>query len=230
MSKKSKRYKEAAKLIEKGKHYTLNEAMDILEKYPRVKFDETVEVSFKLGVNPKKSDQLVRGTVALPQGTGKKMRVAVFCKGEDEKIAKEKGADFVGSDDLIQKINSGWLDFDVAIASPDMMREISRLGRILGPRGLMPNPKAGTVTADIGKAVDEVKKGKIEFRVDKQADIHVGVGKVSFGSKRLCENILSLFKAVVEHKPSHVKGQYIRSMVISTTMGLGIRLDLTSLK
>ncbi len=230
MSKKSKRYKEMAKLVEKGKHYTLDEAMGILEKYPRAKFDETVEVSFKLGVDPKKSDQLVRGTVALPQGTGKKMRVAVFCKGEDEKIAKEKGADFVGSNDLIQKINSGWLDFDVAIATPDMMREISRLGRVLGPRGLMPSPKAGTVTKDVGKAVDEVKKGKIEFRVDKQADIHVGVGKVSFGAKRLCENILSLFKAIVEHKPSHVKGEYIRSMVISTTMGPGIRLDLASLK
>ena len=183
MSKKSKRYKEVAKLVEKGKHYTLDEAMGILEKYPKVKFDETVEVSFKLGIDPKKSDQLVRGTVALPQGTGKKMRVAVFCKGENEKIAKEKGADFVGSDDLIQKINSGWLDFDVAIATPDMMKEISRLGRVLGPRGLMPSPKAGTVTTDIGKAVDEVKKGKIEFRVDKQADIHVGVGKVSFGAK-----------------------------------------------
>ena len=230
MSKKSKRYKEIAKLVEKGKHYTLDEAMGILEKYPKASFDETVEVSFKLGVDPKKSDQLVRGTVALPQGTGKKMRVAVFCKGEDEKIAKQKGADFVGSDDLIQKINSGWLDFDVAITTPDMMKQISRLGRILGPRGLMPNPKAGTVTNNIGKAIDEVKKGKIEFRVDKQADIHVGVGKVSFGPKRLCENILSLLKAVVEHKPSHVKGQYIRSMVVSTTMGPGIRLDLTSLK
>lgn len=230
MAKKSKRYKEAAKLIEEGKHYTLDEAMDILEKYPRAKFDETVEVSFKLGVNPKKSDQLVRGTVALPQGTGKKMRVAVFCKGENEKIARQKGADFVGSDELIQKINSGWLDFDVAIATPDMMKEISKLGRILGPRGLMPNPKAGTVTADIGKAVDEVKKGKIEFRVDKQADIHVGVGKISFGSKRLCENIISLLKAIVEHKPSHAKGQYIRRVVVSTTMGPGIRLDLASLK
>ena len=226
---RSKRYKEALKLSEKGKHYTLDEAVDILKKCPKVKFDETVEVSFKLGLDPKKSEQLVRGTVALPHGTGKKMRVAVFCKGENEKIATEKGADFVGSDDLIQKINAGWLDFDVAITTPDMMKEISKLGRILGPRGLMPNPKAGTVTTDIGKAIDEVKKGKIEFRVDKQADIHVGVGKISFESSKLCQNIASLLKAIVERKPSQAKGQYIRSAVISTTMGPGVRLDLASL-
>jgi large subunit ribosomal protein L1 len=226
---KSKRYKETLKLSEKGKHYTLEEAVEILKKCPKVKFDETVEVSLKLGLDPKKSEQLVRGTVALPHGTGKKMRVAVFCKGEDENIAREKGADFVGSDELVQKINSGWLDFDVAIATPEMMKEISRLGRILGPRGLMPNPKAGTVTADIAKAVDEVKKGKIEFRVDKQADIHVGVGKVSFESNKLRQNILSLLKAIAERRPSQVKGQYIRSVVISTTMGPGIRLELASL-
>jgi len=226
---RSKRYKEALKLNEKGKHYTLSEAVDILKKCPKVKFDETVEISFKLGVNPKKSEQLVRGTVALPHGTGKKMRVAVFCKGENEKIATEKGADFVGSDELVQKINSGWLDFDVAIATPDMMKDISKLGRILGPRGLMPNPKAGTVTADVGKAIDEVKKGKIEFRVDKQADIHAGVGKISFESSKLCQNIASLLKVLIERKPSQVKGQYIRSAVISTTMGPGVRLDLASL-
>ena len=226
----SKRSKEAQKLVDPQRAYTLQEAVELLKKFPPAKFDETIEVSFKLGVDPKKSDQIVRGTVALPHGTGKKVRVAVFCKGDSEKIAKEKGADFVGSDELVKKINSGWLDFDVAIATPEMMKEISRLGRVLGPRGLMPNPKAGTVTDDVGKAIDEVKKGKIEFRVDKQADIHAGVGKVSFSPQDISDNIASLIKAVTDHKPSHVKGHYIENVVISTTMGPGIKLDLTSLK
>ena len=204
----SKRSKEAQKLVDPQKAYALEEAVELLKKFPPAKFDETIEVSFKLGVDPKKSDQIVRGTVALPHGTGKKVRVAVFCKGDSEKIAKEKGADFVGSDELVKKINSGWLDFDVAIATPEMMKEISRLGRVLGPRGLMPNPKAGTVTDDIGKAIDEVKKGKIEFRVDKQADIHAGVGKVSFSPQAISDNITTLIKAVTDHKPSGQRALY----------------------
>ncbi|MEA3328284.1 MAG: 50S ribosomal protein L1 [Candidatus Omnitrophota bacterium] len=228
--KPSKRYKETQKLVNKNKLYGLQEAVETLKKFSGAKFDETVEVSFKLGVDPKKSDQLVRGTVILPHGTGKKVKVTVFCKGENERIAKEEGADFVGSEELIKKVNSGWLDFDVAIASPDMMKEISRLGRILGPRGLMPSVKAGTVTPDIKKAVSETKKGKVQFKVDKQADIHLGVGRISFQPKALSENIRSLIKAVIEHKPSHSKGQYIKSMSLSTTMGSGIRLDVSSLK
>ena len=230
MTKSSKRHKETQKLVDKNKIYNLTEAIEILKKFPKAKFDETVEISFKLGVDPKKSDQLVRGTVILPHGTGKKVRVVVFCKGENEKIAREQKADFVGSDDLVQKINSGWLDFDVAIATPDMMKQISRLGRVLGPRGLMPSLKAGTVTPDVKKAVNEVKKGKIEFKVDKQADIHIGIGKFSFDSKALYENIHSLIKAIIDHKPSQAKGQYIKSMAIATTMGSGIRLDVSSLK
>ena len=230
MPKSSKKHKETQKLVDNTRTYELEEAIEILKKFPRAKFDETVEVSFKLGIDPKRSDQLVRGTVVLPHGTGKKVRVAVFCKGENEKAVKEQGADFVGSEELVKKINSGWLDFDVAIASPDMMKEISRLGRVLGPRGLMPSVKAGTVTPDIKKAVKEIKKGKVQFKVDKQADIHLGAGKISFEAKALYENIRSLVKAVIEHKPSHSKGQYIKNMTLTTTMGTGIRLDTSSLK
>jgi large subunit ribosomal protein L1 len=230
MSRPSKRYTETQRLVDKNKRYKLEEAIEILKKFPKARFDETVEVSFKLGLDPRKSDQLVRGTVILPHGTGKKVRVVVFCKGENERIAKEQRADFIGSNDLIQKINSGWIDFDVAIATPDMMKEISRLGRILGPRGLMPSLKAGTVTVDIKKAVSEVKKGKVEFKVDKQADVHIGIGKISFEPKALYENMRSLIKAVIEHKPSQVKGQYIKGIVITTTMGSGVKLDVSSLK
>lgn len=230
MIKSSKRYRECIKLVDKNKAYILEEAISILREAPRAKFDETVELSFKLGIDPKKSDQMVRGTVSLPHGTGKSLRVAVFCKSEQAGLAEEAGADFVGSDELIRKVQSGWLEFDVAIATPDMMRELSKVGRILGPRGLMPSPKSGTVSQDVAKVVGEVKKGKIEFKSDKQAGVHVGIGKISFEENALYENAHSLINAVISHKPAQLKGRYIKSMAVSTTMGPGIKLDLASLK
>ncbi|MCY3872281.1 MAG: 50S ribosomal protein L1 [Gemmatimonadetes bacterium] len=225
----SKRYKQAAALFDRQTHYNLAEAVDILKKMPTRKFDETVELTFRLGVDPRQSDQLVRGTVALPHGLGKSVRVAVFARGEPAAAAEAAGADFVGAEDLVEKINGGWTDFDVAIATPDMMGQVGRLGRILGPRGLMPNPKSGTVTPDAARAVQEAKAGRVEYRVDRTANVHTPVGKASFDAQRLRENAQALIDAIVRARPSATKGQYMRSVTLSTTMGPGIRLDRTAL-
>ena len=225
MRKRSKRYKEAVKLFDKNKIYPLEEAIGILKKMPSPKFDETVDLSFRLGVDPKKSDQFVRGSVLLPHGTGKKVRILVFCKGESEKIAQEAGADYVGGQELIEKISSGWLDFDIAIAHPEMMRDISRLGKILGPRGLMPNPKSGTVTTDLARAIEEFKKGKVEFKMDKTGNIGLRIGKISFSEKELYENACAAIEAIYKAKPATLKGKYIRNVVISKTMSPGIKID-----
>ena len=222
----TKRTKEFQKLVDKNKRYSLSEAIEALKQAPKTKFDQTIELSFKLNVNPKETPVSVRGTVLLPHGTGKTQKVAVFCKGEDEEKAKEAGADFIGSDELVKKVSGGWCDFDVAIATPEMMKEMARLGKILGPRGLMPNPKTGTVTKEIGKAITEVKKGKIEFRMDKQSNIHAPIGKLSFETSALFENGTRLIEAIVHAKPPMVKGIFIRSISLSSTMGPGIKLDL----
>lgn len=224
----SKRTKEFEKLMDKNKRYSLFEALEILKNIPKTKFDQTVEVSFKLNINPKETPASVRGTVSLPHGTGKTRRVAVFCKGEFEEKAKDAGADFVGSDELIKKVSDGWCDFDVAIATPDMMKDMGRLGKVLGPRGLMPNPKTGTVTQDVEKAISEVKKGKIEFRMDKQSNIHAPIGKLSFETQALFENGSELIEAVEHSRPSAVKGVFIKSIAISSTMGPGLKLHLTN--
>lgn len=226
LSKMTKRTKEFQKLIDKNKRYVLSEAIEILKRTPKTKFNQTVELAFKLDVNPKEIPVSVRGTVSLPHGTGKTQRVAVFCKGEDEKKAKEAGADFVGSDDLLKKVSGGWCDFDVAIATPEMMKDMGRLGKILGPRGLMPNPKTGTVTKKVGEAISEVKKGKIEFRMDKQSNIHAPIGKLSFEAPALFENGAKLIEAIEHARPSMIKGVFIKSISVSSTMGPGIKLDL----
>jgi len=226
----SKRKKEFEKLVDKSKNYTMEEAVSTLKKVPKLKFDETVELAIKLNVDTKQVSQPVRGTVTLPHGTGKKKSVCVFCKGELENKAKEAGADFAGNAELIQKVAGGWCDFDVAIAAPEMMREIAKLGKVLGPRGLMPNPKAGTVTEDIVTAIKEVKKGKIEFKMDKQTNVQLPVGKLSFDEKALCENARCVIHALLSSKPTSVKGQFVRSIALSTTMGPGIKLDLSKIQ
>lgn len=222
----SKRRKEISKLFDAGKEYTLEEAVDFLKKAPQVKFDQSVELSMKLGVDPRKADQLVRGTVSLPHGTGKTIRVLVITKGPKEEEAKSAGADYVGNDDYIEKIKGGWTDFDALIVTPDMMREVGKLGKILGPRGLMPTPKAGTVTTDIAKAVTEIKAGKIEFKVDKSSLINAAVGKLSFNPSQIIENILEYLKAIVRAKPASAKGVYIKSLFVSSTMGPGLKINL----
>jgi large subunit ribosomal protein L1 len=224
MKVRSKRYEESQKLREKDKVYQLREAISILKKMVAPKFDGSVDLHFSLNVDPKKSDQMVRGTVVLPHGTGKKVRVAVFCKGEHEKIAKEAEADYVGGSDLIDKVAAGFLDFDCAIATPEMMRDLSKLGKILGPRGLMPSPKTGTVTTDILKAVQEVKKGKVEFRVDKQGGVHLGIGKVAFSEDNLYDNALQVITALNEAKPASVKSKFLKSVSICSSMNPGLRL------
>lgn len=221
----SKRIEAARKLVEAGKQYKVPEAVELLKQTPAPKFDETVEVALSFDVDPKQSDQMVRGTVVLPHGTGKSVRVLVFAKGEQERQAKEAGADFVGAEDLIAKVEGGWMDFDAIVATPDLMRDVGKLGRILGPRGLMPSPKAGTVTMDVGRAVRDVKGGKVEFKLDKQGDIHLGVGKRSFPSEHLVSNLTALLEAVWKAKPAAAKGKYLRNAVVSTTMGPGLRLD-----
>lgn len=223
----SKRKKEFEKLVDKNKRYPLEEAVSILKRAPKVKFDETVELAIKLNVDTQKISQPVRGTVTLPYGTGKKKSVCVFCKGELENKAKEAGADYVGSDELIQKILSGWCDFDVAIATPEMMKDIAKLGKVLGPRGLMPNPKAGTVTEDVVSAIEQVKKGMIEFKMDKQANVQIPIGKLSFDDNAICENANSVIKAVIASKPSNAKGQFIKGIALSSSMGPGVGLDLS---
>lgn len=224
MRRRSKRYKVSQKQTEETKSYSLKEAISLLKKMLPPKFDGSMDLHFYLNTDPKKSDQMVRGTVILPHGTGKKVRVAVFCKGEYERIAKDAQADYVGSNELIDKIASGFLDFDCIIATPDMMRDLSKLGKVLGPRGLMPSPKTGTVTTDIAKAVDEVKKGKVEFRMDKQSGIHLSVGRLSFSEDKLYENALRIIDAANEAKPASVKGKFIKSLFISSTMNPGLRL------
>jgi large subunit ribosomal protein L1 len=211
--------------IDDAKSYDLREAIGIVKKIASAKFDETVEIALKLGVDPRQADQMVRGTTSLPHGTGKQVRVAVFAKGEKESEAKEAGADAVGSEDLIEKVKGGWLEFDAAVATPDMMGSVGKLGRVLGPRGLMPSPKSGTVTFDVARAVKEIKAGKIEFRVDKNADIHAPLAKVSFTEEQIYDNAAEVLGAIVKARPSAAKGQYIRAATISSTMGPGIRLD-----
>lgn len=223
----SKRKKEFVKLVDKKKLYTLREAIEALKNSPKTKFDQTVEISFKLNIDPKETSVSVRGTVLLPHGTGKTRKVAVFCKGEDEKKAKAAGADFVGADELVKKVGEGWCDFDVAIATPEMMKDMGRLGRVLGPRGLMPNPKAGTVTQDVDKAVQDVKKGKIEFKMDKQSNVHAMIGKLSFETISLIENGIELIEAVERTKPPVIKGIFVKGLSVSSTMGPGVRLDTT---
>jgi large subunit ribosomal protein L1 len=223
--KHSRRYQELFKNIEPGKEYSLEDAVKLLKKTATAKFDETVEVSVRLGVDPRHADQAVRGTVTLPHGIGKTVRVLVLCKSAKEKEAKDAGADYVGFEEYLKKINENWFDFDVMIATPDVMGDVGKLGKILGPRGLMPNPKSGTVTMDVGKAVKEVKAGKIEFRVDKTGILHVNVGKASFAEPHLVDNIRAFMETVVRLKPASAKGQYVRSVTVSSTMGPGIPID-----
>jgi len=220
-----KKYKNAATKVDPDKKYTLDEAVKILEGLKSAKFDETVEVAIRLGIDAKQTDQLVRGAVPLPHGLGKDVRVVAFAKGGKEKEAKDAGADYVGSDDLIEKIQGGWVDFDKVVATPDMMVAVSKLGKVLGPRGLMPNPKVGTVSMDIAKAVRDLKAGKVEFRNEKAGIVHAPVGKLSFGAEKIKDNILSLIEGVVKAKPSSSKGNYLRGLAISATMSPGIRID-----
>lgn len=226
----SKRMKEAKSMVEQSKFYKLQEAVAILKQAPQTKFDQSVDISIKLNLDLKEKPQPVRGTVILPHGTGKTIKVAVFCKEKDTKVAKDAGADYIGDADLIQKVNSGFLDFNIAIATPEMMKDLAKLGKILGPRGLMPTPKVGTVTNDIANAVKEVKKGKIEFKMDKTACINMAVSKISFEEKAICENVRALIEAIKQNKPSQVKGQFIRNVSLSTTIGPGIRLDASEYK
>ena len=224
--KHGKKYVESAKLVDKTKLYDPAEALEVAVKTATAKFDETVEAHIRLGVDSRHADQQVRGAVVLPNGTGKSVRVAVFAKGDDAKAAQEAGAEFVGAEELVAKIQGeGWMDFDVVIATPDMMGVVGRLGKILGPRGLMPNPKAGTVTPDVGRAVTEAKAGKIEYRLDKANIIHVPIGKASFGAEKLGQNLSVVMEAIVKAKPAAAKGQYIKSATVASTMGPGIKLN-----
>jgi large subunit ribosomal protein L1 len=227
MSKSAKKHSEAMSKIDRNKVYQLGTAVDIVKQTAYVKFDETVDVAVKLGVDPRHADQMVRGAVVLPNGLGKNVRVLVFAKGEKEKEALDAGADYVGADDLVAKIQGGWFDFDTAIATPDMMGVVGKIGKLLGPRGLMPNPKVGTVTFEVGKAVKESKAGKVEFRVEKAGIIHAPVGKVSFDADMLKGNLLALVEALLKAKPSAAKGTYIKKISLSSTMGAGINLDIS---
>ena len=221
----TKRLKATEALIDRAKAYSVEEAMDIVKKAPAAKFDESVDLSLRLGVDPKHADQMVRGAIVLPHGIGKTVRVAVFAKGEKEREAREAGADVVGAEDLVEKIQGGFMDFDSTIATPDLMGQVGRLGKVLGPRGLMPNPKMGTVTFDVGRAVREVKAGKVEFRVDKAGNVHVQLGRKSFPQESLVANAMALLEAIVKAKPAASKGVYLRSLTLSTTMGPGIPVD-----
>lgn len=220
-----KRFKKSAEAVDVKKMYTLEQAVDVLSKFQKAKFDETIDIAVRLGVDPKHADQMVRGATLLPNGTGKTVRVAVIAKPEKEAEAKAAGADFFGSDDLIDKIKDGWFDFDKLIATPDMMSKVGKIGTVLGPRGLMPNPKTGTVTTDITRTVKEIKAGRVEYKVDKAGIVHTIVGKLSFDSKKLHENLSSLMESIVKAKPSTAKGVYIKSITISSTMGPGVAID-----
>jgi large subunit ribosomal protein L1 len=225
MAKRGKKYVEAAKKVQAGKRYPVDEAMALVVGAARTKFDETVDAAIRLGVNPAHADQMVRGSVVLPHGLGKAVRVLVFAKGDKEKEALEAGADVAGSDEVIEKIKGGWLEFDRVIATPDMMGSVGKLGKILGPRGLMPNPKVGTVTFDVGRTVQELKAGKVEFRVEKAGIVHCPIGKVSFGAEKLTENFLALLEMIIKLKPASSKGIYVRSIALSSVMGPGLRVD-----
>ncbi|MGH7820123.1 MAG: 50S ribosomal protein L1 [Candidatus Binatia bacterium] len=226
MPRRSKRYRNAAKSIDREERYPLGEAIGLAIGGGRAKFDETVEIAIRLGVDPRQADQNVRGTVVLPNGIGKAQRVLVFAKGEKAKEAEAAGADFVGAEEMVKKIQEeNWLDFDKVVATPDMMAQVGRIGKILGPRGLMPNPKVGTVTQDVSKAVKEIKAGKVEFRVEKAAIVHAPIGKASFGAEKLAENAQALLSAILRAKPASAKGNYVRSIAVSTTMGPGVKVD-----
>jgi large subunit ribosomal protein L1 len=230
MGRKGKKYIQAKADFDRNTRYELEEGLKLVAESSHVGFDESVDVAIRLSVDPRKADQMVRGTVLLPHGTGKAVRVLAFAKGEKEKEALDAGADFAGGDELVEKISGGWLEFDKAIATPDMMSSVGKLGKILGPRGLMPNPKVGTVTFDVGKAVKEVKSGKVEFRVEKAGIVHVAVGKVSFGVEKLLENIGALLDVIIRAKPPTSKGVYLKSIALSTTMGPGVKIDPGSLR
>ncbi|MFZ1035689.1 MAG: 50S ribosomal protein L1 [Smithella sp.] len=230
MLKKGKRILAAKAKIEPGKRYSLQEAAEIVTSTAATKFDETVDAAIRLGVNPAHADQMVRGSVVLPHGLGKTVRILVFAKGEKEKEALEAGADLVGNDDIIEKIKGGWMEFDRVIATPDMMGSVGKIGKILGPRGLMPNPKVGTVTFEVAKAVNELKAGKVEFRVEKAGIVHSPVGKVSFGAEKLRENVSALLETIIKLKPASSKGIYIKSISLSSTMGVGVRIDPLDIK
>jgi len=225
MAKHGKKYDKAREKVDREKKYELTEAVDLVVETKTAKFDETVDLAAKLGVNPRHADQMVRGAVVLPHGTGKSVKVLVFAKGEKMEEALEAGADYAGEDEFVEKVQNGWVDFDKAVATPDMMGKVGRLGKVLGPRGLMPNPKVGTVTFDVGKAVSELKAGKVEYRVDKAGIVHVPVGKVSFGKEKLQENVKAFFEELWKKKPQSAKGAYFRSVTLSTTMGPGIKME-----
>jgi large subunit ribosomal protein L1 len=228
MAKKGKKYLEAAKLVDRSKAYPIGEAIELAKQTNFAKFDATLEVAFRLGVDPKKADQQIRGAVVLPNGTGKVQRVLVFAKGEKVKEAEAAGADYVGDAEYINKIQQGWFEFDVIVATPDMMGEVGKLGRVLGPKGLMPNPKTGTVTFDVTKAVNEIKAGKVEYRVDKAGNIHVPIGKSSFENEKLVENFNTVFETMLKVKPSAAKGTYMKNVTVASTMGPGVKVDPSS--
>lgn len=230
MGKRGKKYSQGREKIDRTTQYNLDAGIQVLQEIPRAKFDESIDMAIRLGVNPKHADQMVRGTVSLPHGIGKTVRVLVFAKGEKEREAKEAGADFFGAEDLVEKISAGWTDFDKAIATPDMMGTVGKLGKILGPRGLMPNPKVGTVTFDVARAVKELKAGRVEFKVDKTGIIHTTVGKISFKPEKVKENVKALMDVIIRAKPASSKGTYLKSVAISTTMGPGIKLDPNDLR
>ena len=230
MSGNGKSYRAALAKLDRSQRYVLEDGLRLVKETARAKFDETVELAVRLGVDPRQADQNVRGTVSLPHGMGKTVRVLAFAKGEKEKEAQEAGADFVGSEDLIKKISEGWFDFDKTVATPDMMAVVGRIGKILGPRGLMPNPRTGTVTGDIGKAIKEIKAGKLEFRVDKAGIVHVPVGKASFNPEQLIDNAKAVLTSILRAKPASAKGNYVRGVTISTTMGPGIKIDLSQVR
>jgi large subunit ribosomal protein L1 len=230
MSEKGKNYRAALNKVDRNQRYLLEDSLRLAKETAHAKFDETVEMAIRLGVDPRQADQNIRGTVTLPHGMGKSVRVLAFAKGDKEKEAQDAGADFVGSDELIKKISDGWLDFDKAVATPDMMGAVGRIGKILGPRGLMPNPKTGTVAMEIGKAVKEIKAGKLEFRVDKAGIIHVPVGKASFGPEQLIDNAKAVLGSIIRAKPASAKGNYIKGVTVATTMGPGIKIDLAQIR
>jgi large subunit ribosomal protein L1 len=230
MSGNGKKYRSALEKVDRNQRYLLEDSLRLAKETAHAKFDETVEMAIRLGVDPRQADQNIRGTVTLPHGMGKSVRVLAFAKGEKEKEAQDAGADFVGSDEFIKKISEGWLDFDKAVATPDMMGAVGRIGKILGPRGLMPNPKTGTVAMDIGKAVKEIKAGKLEFRVDKAGIVHVPVGKASFGAEQLIDNAKAVLGSILRAKPASAKGNYIKGVTVATTMGPGIKIDLAQIR
>lgn len=228
MAKKGKNYLEAAKLIDRNVAYEINEALELVKKASKAKFDETVEVAFRLGVDPRKNDQQIRGAVVLPHGTGKTQRVLVFAKGEKAKEAEAAGADYVGDEEFVNKIQQGWFEFDVVVATPDMMGTVGKLGRVLGPKGLMPNPKTGTVTFEVEKAVKEIKAGKIEYRTDKAGNIHAPIGKVSFDVEKLADNLNTLIDTLQKAKPAAAKGTYMKNITVSSTMGPGVKIAIST--